>query len=389
MVARAPNALLRALGEARWVADELPHIAKKGICPQGQEVGEAEISRVISHLQSGIRSSQYTCGSLVARENQAHECGKVKTMAATEPQLSEVPNSGWDVRLRVFRAGDEVDTFALVTVRYIVLVDTMATPELAEGILDRVRPDLQGRQLLVVNTHADWDHCWDNAAFTMPWGNMPAPILGHEVAATRLGGPEERDTLTRKRTEEPRFANVRLVAPTLTFRDGLHIAGGDLTVELLPTPGHTPDHVAVWVPELRLLLAGVAAEHPFPAVYSAKALPVLRGSLERLRALDPARVFPCHGGTTDAGLLTRNLAYFDSLEQAARATILAGRLPGDWETRADLSEVLGLPFETALRAAGAEPSTTSAIYREFHVQATRATLAFVLSQGGSTDTPQG
>src|SRR5262249_47505665 len=157
-------------------------------------------------------------------------------MAATEPELSEVPNSGWDVRLRVFRAGDEVDTFALITARYVVLVDTMSTPELAEHILDRVRADVQGRQLLVVNTHADWDHCWGNAAFTMPRGSTTAPILGHELAAVRLSGPEERETLARKRAEEPRFASVRLVAPTITFRDGLlRIAGGDLTLELLPT----------------------------------------------------------------------------------------------------------------------------------------------------------
>src|SRR5262249_4468957 len=304
-------------------------------------------------------------------------------MAATGPQLSEVPNGGWDVRLRVLRAGDEVDTFALITARYVVLVDTMATPELAEGILNRVRPDLQGGQLLVVNTHADWDHCWGNAAFTMPWGSMPAPILGHDLAAARLGGAEERATLDRKRAEEPRFSSVRLVAPTVTFRDSLRIAGDDLTLELLPTPGHTPDHVAVWVPELRLLLAGDAAEHPFPAVYDSEALPALRASLERLRALGPARVFPCHGGTTDAALPARNLAYFDSLERAARATAIAGRLPGDWETRTDLPGGLGLPFEAALPGAGADPQTTSELYREFHLRGARATLAFVLSQSGA------
>ena len=30
--------------------------------------------------------------------------------------LSEIPNSGWDARVRVFRAGDEVDT-AVVKLR--------------------------------------------------------------------------------------------------------------------------------------------------------------------------------------------------------------------------------------------------------------------------------
>src|SRR5262249_5345611 len=87
--------------------------------------------------------------------------------------------------------------------------------------------------------------------------------------------------------------------------------------------------------------------------------------------------------TTDAALPTRNLAYFDSLERAARATVIAARLPGDWETRTDLPEVLGLPFEAALHAAGADPQTTSDLYREFHLRGARATLAFVLSRAGA------
>src|SRR5262249_60479524 len=125
----------------------------------------------------------------------------------------------------------------------------------------------------------------------------------------------------------------------------LRIAVEVLTLELLPTPGHTPGHVAVWVPELPLLLAGDAAEHPFPAVHDSEALPALRASLERLRALGPARVFPCHGGTTDAALPTRNLAYFDSLERAARATVIPAPLPRHWAPPTALPHPLALPFE--------------------------------------------
>src|SRR5579872_3594342 len=107
-----------------------------------------------------------------------------------QPGLTEVPNNGWDKRLRLFRAGDEVDTSVLVTARYVVIIDTMATPELAQALLEAALPSLEGRQLLVINTHADYDHCWGNAIFASPSGAYPAPIIAHRLAYERLIGPE-------------------------------------------------------------------------------------------------------------------------------------------------------------------------------------------------------
>jgi glyoxylase-like metal-dependent hydrolase (beta-lactamase superfamily II) len=306
-----------------------------------------------------------------------------------QPRLTEIPNSGWDERLRLFRAGQEVDTSVLITRRYVVIIDTMATPELAAAILEAARPSLEGRQLLVVNTHADYDHCWGNAVFATPGGVHPAPIIAHERARERLRSAEARERLQQRQQKEPRFANVRLVAPTITFTDNLLIDGGDLTLELISTPGHTPDHIAIWVPELRLLLAGDAAEQPFPYVEEAEALPILRQSLERLVALNAATVIPCHGGTTDPALLARNIAYFDAVEQHARSALAAGRAAPDWQERADIAEMVGFPFEQALKELGADPAySEDDMYRNFHHAALRATLANLRANAVTPDTTQ-
>lgn len=293
-----------------------------------------------------------------------------------EPELSELENAGWDSRVRVFRAGDEVDTAVVVTNRFVVMVDTMAEPALAKAIVDRCRDALTAnRRLLVVNTHADWDHCWGNAAFALD-GPFPAPIIAHELARERLRGEPARAKLAAKQGEHARFASVRLVEPDITFTDGLRVSGGDLTLELLPTPGHTPDHVSVWLPELGLLLAGDAAERPFPYVGDPDGLPALRKSLRALAALAPTTVIPCHGGPSDAGLLARNLAYFDDLERRARAAISGGALPTDWREREDLPELIGLPYEEALRALAIAPESVPELwgYRHFHLLACRAAL---------------
>ncbi|HLW01721.1 MAG TPA: MBL fold metallo-hydrolase [Ktedonobacterales bacterium] len=293
-----------------------------------------------------------------------------------QPGLTEVPNKGWDERLRLFKAGDEVDTSVLVTARYVVIIDTMATPELAQAILESVQPSLEGRQLLVINTHADYDHCWGNAIFAGPDAVYLAPIIAHEQARRRLQSDEARRYLAPRQQAGARFANVQLVAPTITFTDSLRIDGGDLTLELIPTPGHTSDHIAVWVPELSLLLAGDAAEHPFPYVEEAQTLPILRHSLERMAALNAATVIPCHGGTTDPALLTRNIAYFEAVEHHARSALASGLVPTDWHEREDIAEVVGLPYEQALEDVEADPAyNEDDMYRSFHRAAVRATLA--------------
>ena len=90
--------------------------------------------------------------------------------------------------------------------------------------------------------------------------------------------------------------------------------------------------------------------------------------------MQPAVVIPCHGGTSDPGLLDRNLAYFDLVAANARAALAEGGLPGDWQARQDLDALIALPFEDAVAAQGCDPATVSDFYRDAHRRAIRATL---------------
>ena len=299
----------------------------------------------------------------------------------------EVPNGGWYARVRVFRAGDEVDTFALVTQRYLILIDTMSTPELSAEIMDMLASERDGRQLLVINTHADYDHCWGNATFATPGGTYPTPIIAHERCLARMRSVEARASLERRQQRDSRFASVRLVEPTITFDERLHIEGGDLTIECFPTPGHTEDHIALWVPELRLIFAGDAAEYPFPHVADGETLPILLRSLEHIAAFDPAVVLPCHGGTITPDLPARNLAYFATVERLTRAALAGGRVPPEaagWTKPDDQADIERLPelmdfsYEEALRQCGADIDSTPAFYRDFHQDAIKSTIGYVL-----------
>lgn len=258
--------------------------------------------------------------------------------------FSEEP-PGVDARIRRFRLGDEVDSFAIRTARFLLVVDTLSTPADARLLRAAVADDARDRALLVVDTHADYDHAWGNQEFA------DCAILGHEICGRRLQGAEAADDLARWKANMPgRFDEVVATPPTVLFGDeGLVLDGGDLTVQLLPTPGHSDDHVALYVPELRLLLAGDAAEVPFPHVVSPEGLVQARASLERLAALGATRVLPCHGGTVEPVVLERNLAWLDAVT-------------------ADPA----LPYEEALRRFGDGRPDVLEMYRSFHEDACRA-----------------
>jgi glyoxylase-like metal-dependent hydrolase (beta-lactamase superfamily II) len=236
--------------------------------------------------------------------------------------------SGIDPRVDIFRVQDEVDVFVVRTERFVVLVDTTGTPSQCRRILDSLAAELARKPLVVVNTHADWDHVWGNSAVV-----GRGPIIAHEAAVTRLRSPEAAQTLETKRAGAARFGEVELVEPTVTFRDSLDLHGGDLTLRLLHTPGHTDDHVAVWIPELRLCLAGDAAEDPIPEVTDPTPdnLRLLRQSLRVLHDPRPVHVLPSHGETTSPDLLSRNLAYFATVTERVSALPAfdpAAELPG-------------------------------------------------------------
>lgn len=266
--------------------------------------------------------------------------------------LELVPNQGWDERILVCRNGDLVDTFIVVTARYVVLVDTVINPTTARHMVNYAQPYLtDGRQLLVVNTHADYDHAWGNQLFAGPQAEFPAPIIATRLCAEQFQDPEVLTHLQQRQAREPAIFNeVVLTPPTLLFEERLRIDGGELTLELFVTPGHTPDHLAIYIPEIATLLAADGGELPFPLARTVDGLPTLRQSLARMAALNPKTVLYCHAPVTIGPQLLRdNLAYFDALEAHCRRALAQG-VPADPPADADVAALVDFPFEQAVQA---------------------------------------
>lgn len=297
-------------------------------------------------------------------------------MTPDSRHVQPVPNSGWDERVHLFQYGRLVTSFAVVSQRYVVLIDTLLNRRAALAVLEHVRGQMVDRQLLVINTHADWDHCWGNGVFDGAEATHRAPIVAHQLCRMRILSDESRDELARMQRESPEtFGDVLLVPPTIVFNDSLLIDGGDLTFELTPTPGHQPDHISIYVPQIKTLFVGDAAEQPIPYLAELATLPALRESLQRLAAYDSRTAFYCHArGISGPQVIHANIAYFDELERRVRESALPPleSLIGatDWEARIDF------PFEQVQGVAGMAADEREA-YRDNHRRAIEAMMRWI------------
>jgi glyoxylase-like metal-dependent hydrolase (beta-lactamase superfamily II) len=267
-------------------------------------------------------------------------------------ELQLIENGGWDERILVCQNGRLVTTFIILTQRYVLLVDSVINAQTAGQMLAWAQPHLtNGRQLLVINTHADYDHSWGNQLFAGKTAVHLAPIIGSHLSPAKFQQPETEKYLAKMQELEPEvFSEVVLTPPTLLISDKFVIDGGDLTVELLPTPGHTDDHYSLYLPEIQTVLAADAAELPYPVARTPAGLPQMRASLAKLAALPAETVLYCHAPVI-AGrqLLLDNIAYFNAIEARCRAALARGLSPELGED-ADVITLVDCAYETAVPA---------------------------------------
>lgn len=137
--------------------------------------------------------------------------------------------------------------------------------------------------------------------------------------------------------------------------DGAWIAAGDGRMQIVATPGHSPDHVCLWDPERRILFGGdllVKGGTIMIAASSGGSLRTYLESLRRVQALAPERVYPGHGAVIEdpGALIAQYVAHRETRERQI-AGALAARGPS---AIADLIDIIYPDLDEALRGAAAE-----------------------------------
>lgn len=296
--------------------------------------------------------------------------------------VREVPEMSPDPRVRVFRRtlsglddfeGMEVDAYLVLGERYAVMLDTLLCPDDMAQVMAACEAQIGNRQLLCVNSHADWDHTWGNGYFS---GERSVPILAHEHCLKRLNSQEAVQKLKEYQPRYSIFQDVKLVPPTLTFNERLTIHDEGLTIELLHAPGHCQDQIVAWLPETRLLLAFDAVEKPLPCIENADCAPLMFATLKRLAGLNARQVLCSHGKTTSPALIQENLDYLNEIERRSRALLAQQRpVEADFERTAEL---IGYLFDEVIAHINEEVDRT--YYSWAHEQNAHAILKWLMAK---------
>ena len=222
-----------------------------------------------------------------------------------------------------------------------LLVDTLFDLRLTAAMLESMRRATAAAEHVdvVVNTHANGDHCYGNEL-----------VAGAEIVASRRGAEEMAEVppslLASFVAAAPdlgrtgqyleaifgafAFDGITVVPPTRTFDGELELRVGDRVVRLLELgPAHTRGDVAVHVPDAGVVFTGDLVFHGgHPIVWAG---PVQRwiDACDRLLALEPEVVVPGHGPVADRAAIGLQRGYFEWLVAEGTPRLTGGLSPLD------------------------------------------------------------
>ena len=200
-------------------------------------------------------------------------------------------------------------TFLVVTTDGTVVIDT-ALEAFAPSHKAALAAVAKGPVRAIVLTHAHGDHTGGIAQ----WREAGTEVIAHRQYpefleyterlsgyfarsnAAQYGGPlGGRGAIAARAAAAPAG-----VTPTRLVDDQYELTVGGTRFEVFHTPGETPDHLTVWVPQLRAAFIGDNYYESFPNLYTLRGtrtrwpLEYVR-SLNRVLELNPEIVLPSHG----------------------------------------------------------------------------------------------
>lgn len=206
----------------------------------------------------------------------------------------------------------------------------LVDPNMTPGEMRRIRNFLDAHQLRaewIVLTHYHWDHILGPEHFP------EARVIGHRLLPAQLtdkSGAETATAIARWEAENGIERSHPFVFPTLHRLvdppEGLAL--GDLRLELIHTPGHSPDQIAIYEPSTAMLWASdILSDVEIPFV--SDSLARFEETLRRLAGLEIGVLVPGHGfPSSDAMAIRARIAedrsYLAELRARIERAIAAG-----------------------------------------------------------------
>lgn len=260
-------------------------------------------------------------------------------------KITEVGNRGI-----LFTFDDETSVYLIHADSRLVLCDTHCGPESMEPVKEYIATHgLDKKELLIFNSHSDWDHIWGNCAFP------GATIVGHEECRKRM---QERGNWDLTKLNQ-KLGEVEIRLPNLTFSDRLCLVEDG--IEFIYTPGHTVCSSICFDRKDSVLYVGDLVEEPIPYILYHD-VERFGQSLELLKSFSANVIISAHSGIVEEKLIEDNLAYIQKV--IANVPV---ELPEDFRVLDDFNRknALILQYEKIVRERLGERFELPVFLREF------------------------
>jgi len=168
----------------------------------------------------------------------------------------------------------------------------------------------------VVHTHHHEDHVGSSARLGAELG---AEILAPAAAVSLLESPYSLPVYRRLVWGQPRPVRARAL--------GTRVTVGGILFEVVPTPGHAPDHVCLFQPEHGWLFTGdLYVTERTRYLRAVEDAAVILDSLRRVAALRPRLLCCAHSGFVDDGAraLEAKIAFWNRVAEEAETLARKG-----------------------------------------------------------------
>ena len=212
-----------------------------------------------------------------------------------------------------------------------LLIDTLFDLKLTRDMLDTMRKSIPAASHIdmVVNTHANGDHCWGNELLS------GAQIIASARTAeemTRAISPTNLAMLLKRAPELGQlgeflsgafgsfdFDNITLTPPTNMFEDELRLEVGDKEVHLIEVgPAHTLGDTLVHIPADRVIFtADILFIGGHPIIWAGPTSNWLK-ACDRILELDVDTIVPGHGPITGKNGVAEVKSYLEYIHREAK-----------------------------------------------------------------------
>ncbi len=230
-----------------------------------------------------------------------------------------------------------------------LLVDTLFDLKLTQKMLDSMATVTSAHPInVVVNTHANGDHCYGNSLVA---GDNGAQIITTDAAAVEMEAippsalaalmhidiNEETNAYIKDAFGSFDFTGIELPAPDRTFSGELQLDVGGRTVELIEVgPAHTSGDLLVHLPDASTIFCGdILFINGTPIIWDG---PVANwiDACDRILGLEAEVIIPGHGPLTDSSGVTAVRDYLTFVDKECRERHASGQTADEVISEIDL-----------------------------------------------------